>query len=70
MIETILKLEKQGITFAPRPYGFDYILRDPLTIEQAEAIIRLKEMDREVCRYLIGCAKVYVRACRGLLGGQ
>ncbi len=67
MIETILTLEKQGVTFAPRPYGFDYELTRPLTIDQAEAIIKLKETDKEVCRYLTERAEQHIRTCRGIL---
>ena len=70
MVETILTLEKQGITFAPRPYGFDYELTQPLTVEQAESIIRLKERNGEVCRYLAERAKRHIRTCKRILGDR
>jgi hypothetical protein len=70
VIETILFLENEGIRLAPRTYGFDYFLSEPLTIEQSKAIIRLKEVDKEVCQYLVDRAKRNVKACKGILEGS
>jgi hypothetical protein len=72
--DTILDLEQKGFRFAPRLYGFDYLIPDGLTDSQwreASAVIQeLKRDEMAVSDYLVRRAKRYIKKIREILGGN
>ncbi len=71
MVDNIINLERQGVRFAPRQLNgisrFDYKLSSPLTKEQSNMLIELKQDEGGVCAYLVSRAKLSIEHCRSIL---